>query len=55
MAWWTEQWWRGEVTAGHNCKIEERETVVEYSLAVQLYEFIEKDDDVAETGLMSYV
>ena len=54
-AWWSDQWWRGKVTEGHNCTIEERETVVEYSLAVLLYEFIENDDDVAETGLVSYV
>ena len=53
-AWWSDQWWRGSVTEGHNCTVEEREAVVEYSLAVLLYEHIENDDDIAETGLVSY-
>ena len=28
---------------------------MEYSLAILLYEYIENDDDVAETGLVSYM
>ena len=54
-AWWSDQWWRGSVTEDHNCTIEERETVVEYSLPVLLYEYIENDDDVAQTGLVSCI
>ena len=54
-AWWSDQWWRGNVTEGHNCTIEEREIVVEYSLPVLLYEYIEDNDDIAETGLVSYM
>ena len=54
-AWWSDQWWRGNVTEDHYCTIEERETVVEYSLPVLLFEYIENDDDIAETGLVSYL
>ena len=52
-AWWSPQWWQGNNSAGYECTLEERESVVEYSLAVLLYEYIANFSDVAETGLVS--
>ena len=50
-AWWVGEWWKG----GENlaCSDEERERVVENSIAVLLYEYIEDDSAVAETGTVS--
>ena len=53
-AWWEENWWVGNDTAkSYNCTAEEREMVVNRSIAVLLYEYYETLDDVAETGTVS--
>ena len=49
-AWWAPRWWALEDA---NCTVEEREAVVEYSIAVLLYEYIENLNDVAQTGIVS--
>ena len=49
-AWWTSQWW---ALGNASCTVEEREAVVEYSIAVLLYEYIENLNDVAQTGTVS--
>ena len=54
-AWWVGDWWEGDGTENFTCTGEERERVVYRSIAVLLYEYIENDDDVAQTGTVSYL
>jgi len=41
-------------TENLTCTVEERERVVNRSIAVLLYEYIENNDTVAQTGTVSY-
>ena len=43
----------GNGTVDYDCTVEEREAVVNRSIAVLLYEYYETLDDVAETGTVS--
>ena len=52
-AWWGENWWVGDGIVDYGCTVEEREAVVNRSIAVLLYEYYETLDDVAETGTVS--
>ena len=52
-AWWVGNWWIGDSSVDYGCTAEERETVVNHSIAVLLYEYYETLDDVAETGTVS--
>ena len=55
-AWWMEDWWVGDnTTENFTCTVEDRERVVNRSIAVLLYEFIENNTDVAQTGTVSYL
>ena len=46
-------WWVGDGTVDYGCTAEQREAVVNRSIAVLLYEYYETLDDVAETGTVS--
>ena len=54
-AWWVGNWWVGgnDTAESYGCTAEEREAVVNRSIAVLLYEYYETLDDVAETGTVS--
>jgi len=52
-AWWVGDWWVGNTTENFTCTVEDRERVVYRSVVVELYEFIEDYDDVAQTGTVS--
>ena len=54
-AWWGGNWWVGDGIVDHGCTVEEREAVVNRSIAVLLYEYYETLDDVAETGTVSNI
>jgi len=55
-AWWVGDWWEGDETKENfTCTLEDRERVVYRSIAVLLYEYIENDTDVAQTGTVSYL
>ena len=45
----------GDSNVDYGCTVEEREAVVNRSIAVLLYEYYETLDDVAETGTVSNV
>ena len=45
----------GDGIVDHGCTVEEREAVVNRSIAVLLYEYYETLDDVAETGTVSNI
>ena len=54
VAWWVTDWWVGDnTTENFTCTLEERERVVYRSIAVLLYEYIEDNNDVAQTGTVS--
>ena len=42
-------------TENFTCTVEDRERVVNRSIAVLLYEYIENNADVAQTGTVSYL
>ena len=52
-AWWVGDWWVGNATENYACTLEQRERVVHRSIAVLLYEYIENNADVAQTGTVS--
>ena len=54
-AWWVGDWWVGDSTENFTCTVEDRERVVHRSIAVLLYEYIEDDNDVAQTGTVSSI
>ena len=46
-------WWVGNTTENFACTVEDRERVMYCSVVVELFEFIEDYDDVAQTGTVS--
>ena len=55
-AWWVADWWVGDnTTEDFVCSVEDRERVVYRSIAVLLYEYVENNNDVAQTGTVSYI
>ena len=51
--WYEQNWWMKDPGDMLNCTKEERETVLEYSLAIQVDEFITDDSAIADTGIVS--
>jgi len=55
-AWWVGDWWVGDnTTENFTCTVEDRERVVNRSIAVLLYEYIENNNTFAQTGTVSYL
>ena len=56
-AWWVGEWWKDPPNSTENltCSEEQRAQVVDRSIGVLLFEYIEDDADVAETGTVSCV
>lgn len=54
-AWYGGNWYKNPLGqhAPVNCTVEERLSVLEYTLGVQIFEFIEDYDAVADTGIVS--
>ena len=54
-AWYRADWYNNSFDEDStvNCTVEERVSVLEYSLGVQTFEFIEDYDAVADTGIVS--
>jgi len=53
-AWWVGNWWKGGDMENFTCTVDQRERVVYRSIAVLLYEYIENNNTVAQTGTVSY-
>ena len=53
-AWYGEEWYKSlREDSSVNCTLEQRTSVLPYSLGVQIFEFIENDSVVAGTGIVS--
>ena len=54
-AWYRADWYNKsfDENSNVNCTVKERVSVLEYSLGVQIFEFIEDYDAVADTGIVS--
>ena len=44
----------GDGSKNSSCSVQQRKSIVNRSIGVLLYEYIENDNDVAQTGMVSY-